>query len=300
LSGHLIHIGYPKAGSTLLQLWFRRHPQLAYAGLGIAGFTSILDLVACSVAPEPNVRYRVTSSEALTTPHARSADTEPASLAERLRGMREAQARACRTLADLFPNAHILLVTRGFRSIIFSGYSQYLREGGGADFDPRLAAGLDMADSAPPIWNYDYVVRLYREAFGDRLIVLPFELLREDADAFVGELEGRLGLDHFPAPQERANPSFSPIELYWYPRLSRFARRLPVGTRLRGALLRRYRSAVGNNRLRRPIALLQRLRPGQPVTSELISDEVLSQFRAQAEILRGEPHYARYAEDYLL
>jgi hypothetical protein len=35
---HLIHIGYPKAGSTFLQESFASHPELAYRKGAIAGF----------------------------------------------------------------------------------------------------------------------------------------------------------------------------------------------------------------------------------------------------------------------
>src|SRR5262249_37217403 len=38
MTGHLIHIGYPKTGSNFLRAWFAQHPQLAYADGGIAGF----------------------------------------------------------------------------------------------------------------------------------------------------------------------------------------------------------------------------------------------------------------------
>jgi hypothetical protein len=44
MSRHLVHIGYPKAGSTYLQRWFASHPQLAYREGGIAGFPNVYAL----------------------------------------------------------------------------------------------------------------------------------------------------------------------------------------------------------------------------------------------------------------
>ena len=299
MTGHLIHIGYPKTGSTLLQLWFARHPQLAYLETGIAGFRNVYDLCRQSAAPDPNVRCRVTSSEAIATPHVEVGFLLSQRHRERPDEMPEAQAQACTALRDLFPNAHVLLVTRGFRSIILSGYSQYVREGGQEDFYAFRPAPSGAAEGEKNVWNYDYLIGLYRAAFGERLIVLPYELLRDDPDAFARELERRLELDHFPIPRERPNESLSPVELRWYPRLTRLVRRVARGNRLRKAVLSRYVPAIERNRLRRLIGLLQRLRPAQPVTIDLISDDVVNFFRGRADSLRGDPVYAPYADDYL-
>ena len=51
------------------------------------------------------------------------------------------------------------------------------------------------------------------------------------------------------------------------------------------------------NRFRLLIRILQRLL--EPMTAELISDEVLARFRRSAECLRNDPLYAPYAREYL-
>ncbi|MDQ4086670.1 MAG: sulfotransferase [Pseudomonadota bacterium] len=300
MPGHLIHIGYPKTASTLLQLWFARHPALAYAETGLAGFHNVYDVCRQSAAPAPEIRYRVTSCEALATPHGEVGHLISKRHRERPDEMPDAQARACRILHELFPTAHVLLVTRGFRSIILSGYSQYVREGGQEDFYAFRPPSAAPATGEKNVWNYDYLIGLYRAAFGDRLIVLPYELLRDDAGAFFAELEKRLGLDPFAPPAERPNASLSPVELRWYPRMTRLVRRLPLGDRIRSAVLRRYIPAVEKNRFRRLIGLLQHVRPAQPVTIDLVSDEAVNYFRGRADLLRGDPLYAPYAADYLL
>jgi hypothetical protein len=96
--------------------------------------------------------------------------------------------------------------------MMMSAYSQYARSGGEDDLF-ALAEGGEGSNA----WNYDHVIGLYRSAFGDGLIVLPYELLRDDADAFVRELERRLGLSLCPAPELRLNSALSPEELSWYP-----------------------------------------------------------------------------------
>lgn len=291
--GHLIHIGYAKAGSTFLQEWFAAHPELAYVKGGFGGFSTIWDVARHGAGPRSRVAYRVTSSEELPVPSVRAG----------IPGHRddwaftaEAQTAVCSTLAALFPNARILLVTRGFRSVSLSGYSQYVRAGGSRDLE-------FLVDSAAPddlVWNYDRVVRLYEAAFDGRLIAMPYELLRDDPRRFVAELQAELGLSQ-PGPiPPRVNQSLSAAELRWYPRFTRFVEALPLRGDSRRRLLDRWVGWTQGNRMARPIAVLERLRPSPPIGPSDIPDELLEAFRGRAEALRGRPLYGRYASEYLL
>ena len=49
-TGHLIHIDYPKTGSTFLQGWFNANPQLAFLIDGLAGFRSVGHVVGSGAA----------------------------------------------------------------------------------------------------------------------------------------------------------------------------------------------------------------------------------------------------------
>src|SRR5688500_13238402 len=120
--GHLIHIGYPKAGSTFLQNWFRANPQIGYASGGLGGFRSVGHIVKDGATGPRRVRYRATSEEGLSMP--RPHPEQPPSLPLGI-----AQAEVCAMLADLFPDAKILIVTRGFRSMIWSLYAEFVRRG---------------------------------------------------------------------------------------------------------------------------------------------------------------------------
>ena len=296
MTGHLIHIGYAKTGSNLLRHWFADHPQLDFVDGGIAGFRDIYEVCRRSAAPKHGILYRVSSSEGLATPHAwigRQAVDYDRIRADHLPA---AQAEACATLASLFPNAHVLLVTRGFRSMLVSAYSQYARSGGEGD----LYALFEGGDGTPTAWDYDQIIGLYRAAFGDRLIVLPYEFLRDDADAFVRALEGRLGLSHCPAPGMRLNSGLSPEELSWYPRITRLVRRLPIGERARRRVYQAYVRRTMAGDLRLVTRLLQRVRPSIAITPDSITDDMVDRFRGKAESLRGDPIYVPYADDYLL
>jgi hypothetical protein len=293
MTGHLIHIGYPKTGSTFLQQWFAAHPQLAFAEGGIAGFRDVYAIGRESVAPRADLLYRVTSSEGLTAPHASVGEVVKYTR-DRQVDMSTSQSAVCAVLAELFPNAMVLIVTRGFRSMILSSYSQYVRSGGDADLADLIAGKTNLSELDP--WNYDALIDRYARAFGeDHVIVMPYELLRDDVAAFTRALESRLGLSRFDIRPDRVNPSLSAIEMYWYPRLTRAARRLPIGSRLRHL----YHRGAFTNRFRTPIAVLQRLRRGDPITADTIPDEVVNAYRGKAELLRGNPLYARYAADYL-
>jgi hypothetical protein len=293
MTGHLIHIGFPKTGTNYLRRWYAAHPQLAYVDGRIAGFQDVYSIVRQGAAPRPEVRYRVTSCEGLAMP-------SPSFGLPVVGGRTHwpwskvagAQATVCTMLAELFPSARVLVLTRGYRSMIVSSYSQYVRTGGEADFDQYCAV---IADSGNP-WQYDRLLALYEPAFGaSNVIVMPYELLRDDVDAFTRALEERLGIDHHAAPPERVNAGVSPEEMAWYPRLSRVVEALPIG----GTLRRLYARNAFVNRFRHPIRLLQRLHPRRPVTAAMIPEALLDALRPGAERLRTYPLYEPYAADYL-
>lgn len=289
MTGHLIHIGYAKAGSTFLQDWFAAHPQIAYIHGGIAGFGSVYSLAAEAAAEQPGYLWRVTSCEGFTSPSP-DAGKRNIDLSRPGEGtVAERQARACALLAETFPGAHVLIVTRGVRSMILSSYSQYVRVGCSDDLETLVRQGGESP------WHYDELIERYRARFGDRVIVLPYELLARDPMGFRAELERRLGLVPFDFEDRVVNRSLSSIELRWYPRLARLAQRLPFRRRMS----RLYVDLVFENRLAPLIALLNRLWSAKPVDGAIITDDVLEKMRGLADGLAADPIYAPFARDYL-
>lgn len=288
MTGHLIHVGFPKTGTNFLRRWFREHPQLAYSEGGIAGYRDVYEIARQAAAQPADVRYRVTSCESFTAPH-----EDTGARHYRLEDPIDpaiGQENACATLASLFPNARVLIVTRGFRSMIFSSFSQYVRSGADLSIEEFVRHPL----IGHP-WDYDRVIGLYQRAFGaERVMVMPYELLRDDADGFVRTVAERLGVAHLAPAAERLNTALSPTEMYWYPRLTRIVRRLPIGGRLKRAFLR----GVFAGRLRPTIAVLQRLRPGATATADVIPEALIASYRAKALTLRDDPLFAAYAREY--
>jgi hypothetical protein len=298
VSGHLIHIGFPKTGSTALTAWFAGHPELDFTPNGLGGYHGAFDVAARAADPSWTPRaWHVTSSESLSTPRMSDAPTlddrgrtaPPLSLAE-------SRDRVIGVLQRLYPEATILVVTRGFRSALLSNYSQYVRSGGRLSLDTLMRQNIDGMEE---FLDYDASIRRIRAHFdASRVWVLPYELLRDDPDAFARELEARMGLRTHAGPVPRANTSLTPATLYWYPRLSRLTAAVAGRLGARGArLFSVYVRLIRGDRLGHVVRALERVRPAPPLDG--IPDAVVERFRGRATELADLPLYAPYARDYL-
>jgi hypothetical protein len=300
MRGHLIHVGFAKAGSTALGAWFEAHPAVAYAPNGLGGFYHAFDLAAAGARESDPPLWHVTSAEAFTSPRISDDPSVGAAGApSRTGSLAESRERVCRLLRGLFPGATVLIVTRGFRAMAESAYSQYVKSGG-----PLSAAELYARGDHDPreYLDYDAVVELYENAFGaDNVIVLPYELMRDEPATFTNVLESRLGLPGGAPPIPARNVALAPAALVWQRRLSvavgAVARVLPgrAGRLLFGAYV-----ALGRaDRLRGPIELVERLVPGSRAEDLAVPTDVLEGLRGSAASLAGRPFYDRYAGDYL-
>jgi hypothetical protein len=128
---------------------------------------------------------------------------------------------------------------------------------------------------------------------------MPYELLRQDLEAFTCEVETQLGLEHYAVTADRVNPALSPVELAWYPRLTRLVRSLPVGETLRNTLYDLHVRAMLAARYSGLVAILQHVHPIPTITADMLDLEMLNVFAGKAECLRDNPLFARYRSDYL-
>lgn len=306
---HLIHIGLPKAASTFLQEWFYQHPQICYQHGALAGFRNVYEVCHQAVqAEEPNFKYFVTSYEGLVTPRPSSGRNPIENGMEDARELAkpfyESQKKACRILKDLYPDSKILLVTRGFKSFLLSGYSQYARTGGTYSFE-NLVQILRQTDALDQdyIVDYDYICKLYSDAFGEEnLIVLPYEMLRDNKRKFLSAIEERLGLDHFEENIGRINESLSAEELYWYPRISHRISRLAqkLGPSGYARFYNWYIEQTINRRLRKLARALSYWRKITEVDGSNLSPELMQRFGAKANVFLNDPLYSSYRSEYFL
>ncbi|HKO62448.1 MAG TPA: sulfotransferase [Pyrinomonadaceae bacterium] len=311
LSRHLLHIGYPKTGSTFLQEWFKRHPQLCYVPGALGGFRSVYEIARPA---RKSYEYYVTSCEALSMANKSLGDFMVSfgkvRMPVRIDWMEEwltknpdrikkDQAEACTILKTLYPGSRVIIVTRGFKESIISLYSSYVRTGGSQHLN-RLCR--EAADCLTQYFDYDHLIQLYGNAFGEsNLTILPYELLRDDQQKFLSILENKLSLEPVDIKLGRLNPSLLPAELYWYPAISRVV--AAAGRRLGTAQSQRiylwYVSKTLENRLRPLIRILERWRPDRRTTEADFPVEILSNFKGKATRLKDDPLYVSYAAEYL-
>ena len=212
----------------------------------------------------------------------------------------ELRERVCLALQLMFAQPTILIVTRGFHAEFLSGYSQYVRGGGRLRIDELFAP--EAAGHLAMFFDYDAVVSLYERTFGEEaVIVLPYELMRDDPSAFVAALEGRLGVEPQGIPLPSLNPSLSPATIYWYHGLSVGAAALAerAGPGLGSKLWAVYVRQIDRDRFRRPVRLMHRLLPSREVTAHDVPGEVVEACRGQAARLGEREVYAPYAIEYL-
>jgi hypothetical protein len=284
---HLIHIGYAKAGTHFVLRWFASHPQIHL--IGDRTLAAADEARRLEGSERSGCRWTAISSEEFATAQGATGADLPV-----------AQARICAQLAASLPDAHILLLTRGFRSVLVSGYSQYVRGGGDKDFYVFRDVDPQELEHAAHAWDYNYLVEIYRRAFGGRVIALPYELLRDEPAAFVRQLETRLDVPACEVALDRLNPALTPVELRWYPRMTRALRR--AGGWLGGGerLVRWHLRGLRSRPWRLMARVLQLLAPAQPVTADLIADRDVEFFRGRADVFRDDPAYAAYHREYLI
>jgi hypothetical protein len=292
--GHLLHVGYPKTGSKFLQRWFEAHPDIAFSHWGIAGFRNAHALTAAA-AGRPLPDWMATSHEALLTPMAELED-----LGARARGIelptRLSQHTACAMLAGLFPTAKVLIVTRAYEPLIRSFYAELVTGGAGYSFNDFCEALLVQVDAGTDVFHFDAAIDSYAARFGpERLLVLPYELLRDRPDAFFGGIEAWLGIRTSRIPNQRVRPSPPAARLAAYRRMTRWVRAIPGPQGLRTRAVRLYIAALRSGRVAGLADAIGGRGGGDTMPRRLI--EAL---RGRSERLRGNPLYRDYSRDYLM
>lgn len=191
----LLHIGYPKTGSSWLQSFLFGNSDAGFAFLFGNNLTMRKAIIKLLVLPKPLVfdlevcsehfqpmrldlinkgLIPVLSHERLAgTPHSGGYDSKE--LASRLAG--------------IFPEGKVLIIIRNQKSMIVSAYKQYVRNGGVCSLRRYLQPPY--LDGRIPLFDFDYfeyhrLIRHYLNLFGSsNVLVLPYELFREEPKEFV-------------------------------------------------------------------------------------------------------------------
>ena len=295
--GVLLHIGFPKAGSTYLQTWFSNNPACFYNGKSIAGFSNAHDISRYAVNTDPIHEWFILSNEDLSVWRG-----EPDIVGlknTKLYDFKGYQSKLCNTLHALYPGAKVLIITRGYTSLFPSFYSQYLSGGGTSDFSELVQTYGQFFSLG---YDYSHMIQLYRSAFGDNQVkVLPYELLRGNPNVFISEIEGWMGISQpFKITEEKINASLDTRTLTAYRKISRFLyntiKPLPYNWQkyIYGFYIMRLNST-------KPHPLMKFV--ARFVKDEISLDgldEVMKTLVGKAELLRHEPIYQPYLKEYLL
>jgi hypothetical protein len=203
-SSPLIHIGYHKTGSS----WLQRYLFSRKAGAGFTTFSKGRDGPINTLIVSPNAldfdpvaarrRFKRLIREA------RTAGLAPIVSSERLSGHPLTGGHDSRELAErlaaVFTNGRLLIVIREQREMMLSTYRQYVKAGGAWSLRKFLHPPVDTRVRTPMFdpshFAYDRLIRTYQQLFGDdRVLVLPYEMLRSEPELFVGSIAEFAGVD---------------------------------------------------------------------------------------------------------
>lgn len=262
----LIHVGYHKTGTTLLQ----RFVFPARAGFGFARpWPDRSRLADVFVRPSPLAYRPEPAAELVRTGMASAGDAVPVLTHERLSGNPHAGGYDASTLARRIRRAtdglspRILIVVREQRSMVRSLYSQYVRAGGAMTLAAYLAPHEDvrLPGFDPVYLEYDRLIARYRQLFGPQaVLVLPYEWLRMDPVDFVGRIRVHCGRPPLPEDTSidapRVNTRMTVPGIF----VKRQLNRLFVRDSLNPAPL--VPGLVSHGTVRRLAGLVDRLSPG--------------------------------------
>lgn len=296
MSGVLIHIGYPKSGSTYLQRWFELHPSFFWKHRGVTGFFISHDISRYAEKHNSLHSYFVLSCEELSS---WKGDVDIVGMKDTVMyDVRQYQNNLAHTLKRIYPQAKILIVTRGYTTFFHSMYNE-LRMGGGVLSYPELHEKY--IEFFKTTYDYSYVVNLYRTVFGhENVIVLPFEMLHDNPSSFTGIIEEALGIERaFTIGRDKVNASLDQKTLTAYRTVSNLVYEgiKPLPYNMKRWL---YWSYIQWIKKKKPNPFLHFI--GKFMQAEDLSavQQTVEAMRGRAEILRDEPLYQPYLKEYLL
>jgi len=296
VSGVLIHIGYPRAGSKFLQQWFQQHPAFHYEFGKIGGFSHVHEICKYAQKAQTLFEYHVISCEDFALWRG---DMNIVGLQYMPYDIERYQEQLCETLNGLFPHGRILIVTRGFASALKSIYAHYSRSGGILSFSQFQE---QHASLLARFFDYNRIILLYRQHFGlANVLTVPFELLSKDPEKFIEQIEKSLGIkEHFVFTRKKINASLDEELLATYRKISNLIFRLiaPFSPRIQYGVYGLYLSYINKNKMHPIVKLISKY--SGKVTAEPPTERTLGCFAGRADILKSEGLYLPYWKEYLI
>lgn len=299
MRNYLIHVGYPKSGSSFLGEWFHRHPSFVFKDFKIAGLDSTEDLCQHAIGNGSEKKYFVVRDMRFSCP-----------IVEEVNGfnnIEEYQKNICNTLHSLFPNSKILVVTRGFEAAIKSNHVQYIKEGGVYTLRTLIKNNLD---SKWITYNYSYLINLYRNYFGpENVIVIPYELLKDSKKDFLKQIEDNLEIPSIKDEIGVINESLPLKTVYALRKINiifnNMSKRMGSPGRF---LLKAYLKSLDSKKtakknkfiLSRIFSLFYNKQEDIEIPYDLIPKDLLDKFEKFGSILKEYKVYDKYLDKYFI
>lgn len=214
----VIHIGYHKTGTTWLQRRLFASAELGYRRIRLT--QDGVDLYRVHDFDFDAARCR--ADMAAKIERCEREGVIPVISMMRLSGNPHSGGYDSRSLADriaeVFPNARVLVVIREQRSMILSTYAQYVKMGGPCSLSTYLLAPDDSRRPGFRFeqFRYDRLVAHYQRRFGkERLLVETYERFRDAPQPFAERVAAFAGGKAPPpeAEEEVLNRSLGPLAL---------------------------------------------------------------------------------------
>jgi hypothetical protein len=177
----VIHLGYPKTGTTTLQRHF--FPSLPGCNaLGPLPYGSPFRILASNLEQADGPAFLEATWRAFLEDSRRGAET--LILSREGLSRPEHRLRTADRLHSLAPDARIIVCIRNQRSMLRSFYSQYLKDGGVNSLPDWVRDDFDFA------WlRYDELVAPYQERFGrERVKIMAYEHFAGDPQRYFDDL----------------------------------------------------------------------------------------------------------------
>lgn len=291
----LLHIGYPKAGSSFLGDWFHKHPDIIFRDFSIGGFYNTHQLMEAALNKVDDAnKIRIVRDMRFTAPNTENF--------KNINEIETAQKNIAYTLHSLFPNAKVLIVTRGYESVIKANYSQYIKEGGIFSFN-KLIEKHKNSKWLP--YNYSYIIDLYSKLFDKKnILILPFEMLKKEPNNFLIKIESFLKINHFDYITKVINPSLTPNSIEFVRKINKciyyflfiYGPFQKLAYKLYIRFIKRYNTKSWNNYFIKTIATLF----NSSKTHYIIPVETLNKFSEFSKSLKDNTNYFDLKNEYFI
>lgn len=225
----LIHIGYPKAGSTWLQSFFSSHKELFHIANRREisenfGHRNLFDFNKKIIFRKYSQFFKICES----TKKVGIISSEFLSGNLYLNGGMDSKVYADR-LKQIFPKAKILIIIREQSSFLYSLYKHDISYNGGFwninEFLNPKWHFMRRSCFHPRFVLYSGLINYYQNLFGgENVLILPFELLKTEKNKLIIEISRFLGLNNkkFLISKETLNESRYVSTVYLQRMINRF------------------------------------------------------------------------------